>query len=168
MAGMGRSFYDEDDDDFDDRPRRRRTRYREDDDDEDFGRLSVRSNSGGRTYAKSLVMGPAITLIAFSVVYLIFLAFISLQAIDDIPAGGLAVQDASLGVLVTSAGCALMQILIIAGSVQMIRLSTRGLALSASILAWIPVVSPCCILGIPFGIWAFVVLCRPDVREAFE
>jgi hypothetical protein len=40
-------------------------------------------------------------------------------------------------------------------------------ALAASILACIPLASPCLYVGIPFGIWAIVVLRRPDVRAAF-
>jgi hypothetical protein len=27
---------------------------------------------------------------------------------------------------------------------------------------------PCCIVGIPFGIWAIVVLSKPEVKRAFE
>ena len=41
-------------------------------------------------------------------------------------------------------------------------------ALLAAIMACIPVVSPWIFLGIPFGIWALVVLCRRDVRAAFD
>ena len=37
----------------------------------------------------------------------------------------------------------------------------------AAALAVVPCVGPCYILGIPFGIWALVVLNRPEVRESF-
>ncbi len=42
---------------------------------------------------------------------------------------------------------------------------TWGLA--ASILAMIPCVSPCCFLGLPIGIWAIVILNKPEVKAAF-
>jgi hypothetical protein len=35
-------------------------------------------------------------------------------------------------------------------------------------MALIPCLGPCYILGIPAGIWALVVLARPEVREAFD
>jgi hypothetical protein len=43
-----------------------------------------------------------------------------------------------------------------------------GPALAASILVMIPCVSPCCVLGLPIGIWSAIVLNRPDVRAAFS
>jgi hypothetical protein len=31
----------------------------------------------------------------------------------------------------------------------------------------IPCISPCCLLGLPIGIWALVVLLKPEVKAAF-
>jgi hypothetical protein len=42
------------------------------------------------------------------------------------------------------------------------------LAIAASILAMIPCISPCCIVGIPIGIWCLVVLNKPEVKGAFR
>jgi hypothetical protein len=56
---------------------------------------------------------------------------------------------------------------ILFGAVKMMRLQNLGLAMAASILAVIPCLSPCCCLGIPFGIWSLVVLNRPEVKSAF-
>lgn len=54
------------------------------------------------------------------------------------------------------------------GAIQMLRMRTRPLAILAAILATLPVVSsPCCFIGIPFGIWALVMLFRPGIAEAF-
>jgi hypothetical protein len=47
-------------------------------------------------------------------------------------------------------------------------LQSYGLAMTASIVAMIPCISPCCILGLPFGIWALVILNRPEVKAAFR
>jgi uncharacterized membrane protein len=41
-------------------------------------------------------------------------------------------------------------------------------ALAAAILTCVPFIVPCIWLGIPFGIWALIVLHRKDVRAAFE
>jgi hypothetical protein len=50
----------------------------------------------------------------------------------------------------------------------MMKLRSRGLALTASILAMIPFTSPCCLLGLPVGIWSMLVLSKPEVSAAFE
>jgi hypothetical protein len=60
-----------------------------------------------------------------------------------------------------------VSLVILLGAVQMIRLRTRWLAMTGSILAVIPVIGPCFCLALPFGIWAIIVLLLPDVREAF-
>lgn len=54
------------------------------------------------------------------------------------------------------------------GALQMKQLTNYSTARMAAILAMIPCVGPCCFLGIPFGIWAFVVLERPEVKDAFR
>jgi hypothetical protein len=59
-------------------------------------------------------------------------------------------------------------ILIIIGAVKMKKLESYGLAMTSSILAMIPCISPCCLLGLPFGIWALVVLSKPEVKAAFR
>jgi hypothetical protein len=53
------------------------------------------------------------------------------------------------------------------GSIRMLSLKSYGVAKAAAIVAMIPLLGPCCLLGIPFGIWAFVVLRRPEVQSAF-
>jgi hypothetical protein len=50
---------------------------------------------------------------------------------------------------------------------KMQKLENHQLAFTASILAMIPCVSPCCFLGLPFGIWALVVLNKPEVKSQF-
>ena len=57
---------------------------------------------------------------------------------------------------------------ILVGAYRMMKLRSHGLAVAASIIAMIPCVSPCCCLGLPFGIWALVVLFRPEVKAAFH
>ncbi len=52
------------------------------------------------------------------------------------------------------------------GAMKMKDLQSYGLAMTAAILAIIPCFSFCC-TGIPFGIWALVVLLNKDVKPAF-
>lgn len=52
------------------------------------------------------------------------------------------------------------------GAMKMKDLQSYGLAMTASILSLIPCFSFCCV-GIPFGIWALVVLLNQDVKQAF-
>jgi hypothetical protein len=59
-------------------------------------------------------------------------------------------------------------VVILLGALKMKKLESFGLAMTAAILAMIPCLSPCCILGLPFGIWALVVLNKPEVKSAFH
>ncbi len=58
--------------------------------------------------------------------------------------------------------------LVIAGAVCMLRLKLYPLAMTGSIVAMVPCSSGCCLLGLPLGIWALVVLNRPEVKNAFS
>jgi hypothetical protein len=54
------------------------------------------------------------------------------------------------------------------GGVQMLNARSYGLALTGGIFAILSALNcPCCLLSFPFGIWALVVLLRPDVRSLF-
>ena len=53
------------------------------------------------------------------------------------------------------------------GAWCMRRMTGYRTAVAASIVACIPFLTPWFVLGIPFGIWALVVLRRKDVRAAF-
>ncbi|MEY2428203.1 MAG: hypothetical protein QOJ40_1088, partial [Verrucomicrobiota bacterium] len=58
--------------------------------------------------------------------------------------------------------------LILFGGLKMKKLESHGLAMGASIIAMIPCISPCCLVGLPIGIWAVVVLSKPEVKGAFH
>ncbi len=57
---------------------------------------------------------------------------------------------------------------IIYAALKMRELSQWGLAVAASVLAMIPCISPCCIIGLPIGIWSLIVLTKPEIRAAFH
>jgi hypothetical protein len=62
----------------------------------------------------------------------------------------------------------LLGLFVFIAAIQMARRRTYGLAMAGSILAMVNVGNLCCCLGLPFGIWALIVLARPEVRAAFE
>ena len=50
----------------------------------------------------------------------------------------------------------------------MLKVKSYNMALVASVISVIPCFSACCIVGIPFGIWALVVLNDASVKAAFR
>ncbi len=62
----------------------------------------------------------------------------------------------------------LMNVVTVVGALKMRRLESYSMARVAAILAVIPCTSACYLLGVPFGIWALMVLARPEVRSAFR
>ena len=57
---------------------------------------------------------------------------------------------------------------VIKGAVDMLRGRKYSSAKMAAILAMIPMTSCCFLLGAPFGIWALIVLSKPEVKTFFE
>ena len=53
------------------------------------------------------------------------------------------------------------------GAICMLRLKGYRMAYTGSIVALIPCLTPCVILGIPFGIWTLVLLNNPTVARKF-
>jgi hypothetical protein len=76
-------------------------------------------------------------------------------------------MSGTIGIVFGAVGL-LCAILILLGGLKMRKLENRGLCLTAAILAVIPCTSPCCLVGIPLGIWALVVLSKPEVKSAFH
>ena len=62
----------------------------------------------------------------------------------------------------------LIAVLLVYASVKMKELNQWGLCMTASILAMIPCISPCCIIGLPIGIWCLTVLTKPSVKATFH
>jgi hypothetical protein len=79
---------------------------------------------------------------------------------EDFIQGAFGMGSAFIGLLVAA--------FIIYAALQMKELKQWNLAVVASVLAMIPCISPCCIIGLPIGIWSLVVLTRPDVKQAFQ
>lgn len=137
---------------------------------------TIASGGGGGT---DLVAGPAIGLIVTAA--LGFLATIigvawnilgagmgmnqpgvdpEMQKFVTMFSGTMGVVSGILGFLVSA--------LILFGALKMKKCQSYGWAMTASILAVIPCISPCCLIGIPIGIWALVVLSKPEVKAQFH
>ena len=61
-------------------------------------------------------------------------------------------------------------IFILFAALKMKKLESHSMAMAASILSIIPCITPCpcCCLGIPIGIWALIVLNKPEVKGYFS
>lgn len=79
------------------------------------------------------------------------------------------INSFSGGIGIVSALVALaIGVVILMGALKMKSLTSYGFAMTASILAMVPCLSPCCLVGLPIGIWAVVVLNDPVVKSAFR
>ena len=71
------------------------------------------------------------------------------------------------GGLINLVGIAL-NVFVIFGALKMMRLQNFNLVLAACIVAMLPCTGCCCILGLPFAIWALVVINKPEVKSQFS
>ena len=114
---------------------------------------------------------PAIFILVFASLY--FLMFVlslpqqiaNMREIDTSTPRGMGEMFGQGLFLVGVICCSLLEAF---GAVCMLRMRRYGFAMASAILALIPVCSPCFFLGIPFGIWALVVLSQAEVRQRFE
>ena len=74
--------------------------------------------------------------------------------------GGIGITSSVLGLLVAG--------FLVYASLEMKKLNQYGLAVGASVVAMVPCVSPCCIIGLPVGIWSLVTLTKPHIKDAFH
>ena len=132
-----------------------------------------------RSYAEARVSGPATGLIVLGVIGVALNLMGLLIHMVGFAAGnagrGGAVNDPIAvflggGIIGIGGGIfsLIVSVLIIVGAIKMKRLESHGLAMAAAIIAIIPCFSPCCLLGIPFGIWALTVLSDAQVKAAFH
>lgn len=122
--------------------------------------------------AEAIVRGPATALIVVSLIA-IFCGVLAI-AFDVIliVMGMLEVFDTASSEIfirtVWGVGLLIASSFVLYGGIQMKAMKKYGIAKAAAVVAMIPLLGPCCLLGIPFGIWAIVALSKPGVREAFE
>jgi hypothetical protein len=63
-----------------------------------------------------------------------------------------------------------VSVLILIGAIKMLSLRGYGFAFAAAILAIVPCLTPCIgyVLGLVFGVWALVLLNKPEVKTHFN
>jgi hypothetical protein len=120
---------------------------------------------------------PGLFLMIFSGIWM---ALMVVGVLFNLLGGGLAAAGAGNGadaggaVVSMAAGLVgniiflLLSAVVFFGGMKMRNLESYGLSMAAAIIACIPCCSPCYILGIPFGIWALVVLNDAQVKAAFR
>jgi hypothetical protein len=142
--------------------------------------LPAAADPGGRDAALQAVKGPAIALLVTAILGLVAVAFglvANLLSLAGSPIGMRHMGDPQMerwasmfgggfGIVQDIIG-AVCGVIILKAALKMQKLENHQLAFTASILAMVPCVSPCCFLGLPFGIWALVVLNKPEVKSQF-
>jgi len=124
--------------------------------------------------AKAIVNGPSIGLMAtagiggalqlLGLVLNVFNVGMGTVAGRDAPFAS--ILNGGIGILSNIIGL-IMSVVVFLGATKMRNLQSYSFAMAASIIAMIPCISPCCVPGLPLGIWALVVLLKPEVKIAF-
>ncbi len=61
-----------------------------------------------------------------------------------------------------------MSVLTLMAGIRMLQRRSYGLVMTGVIIGMLPCLSACCCTGLPFGIWALVVLSNEEVRKSFH
>jgi len=137
------------------------------------------SGGGGYQVASAKVAGPAIGLIIVAaigicfqilgILWKLFMGAVAMSQMEnDMPMAGMRnFMMGPLGIVLGFVGI-LIGVLILVGGMKMKNLENYNLSMLVTILVMIPCLSPCCILGIPIGIWGLIVLLDPNVKAAFR
>ena len=172
---------DEYDDGYDDRhdedrpPSRRDDRDFDDRGQDDYGEEPRRD--GRRQKARERVLLPAIFLMisgGLGFAYAVFNAAVFFSGMNENQPNPFIKEDPNLknqpgykAVQYTVVvGTVIGSAIVFFGGLQMKNLKNRGFVMFSSILAMTPC-NCCCILGLPFGIWALVVLNDEAVKRSF-
>lgn len=130
---------------------------------------------GNRAAAMDQLKGPAIGLMATAgigaawQVLSLILNFMGVgmgammrggEGVPNMLSGGVGIVLGFIGLV--------MAVVVFLGASKMKNAESYGFAMAAAIIAMIPCVSPCCLLGLPLGIWALIVLLKPEVKAAFQ
>jgi hypothetical protein len=132
---------------------------------------------GAKPFNPAKVQAPAIAMIIFGSLSLLASIYGMVNALisqpptfpPDTPEFAIQIAQNSVGPVAAAIQSIfiLLAIVILFGGIQMLRLKSWGMALAGAILSIINVGSCCCILGLPLGIWALVILLMADVKQHF-
>lgn len=112
---------------------------------------------------------PAIVILVSAVLYLIYISsqfFLALRFAPSLLAGDGLVANL-MQYLLFPVLMIIGNLIAIRGGIQMLRREKFDAAQGAAVVACIPFCSPGILFGIPFGIWALVLMKRADVRAMF-
>lgn len=143
--------------------------------------------------AASKVKGPAVALIVVAVINVLIAIFQLVNNISTLTGqnpqvlemeqqlqqveGAQGIDTAFFMQIIQASGVAgvvfnilalIISAVIIYGAMKMMKLQSKGLATTASVLAMIPCLSPCCLLGLPIGIWSLIALKDPAVQAVYR
>jgi predicted Zn finger-like uncharacterized protein len=150
--------------------------------DEEYEERPRRPRRGGgrRRAAEAAVAGPATSLIVLGILDLVLISvgvLLRLLGVGLFAAGAIAGQKGApevasggadmVGNLVGTISGYCFAVAILMGGLKMKKLENYGSVMTAAILALLPC-GNCCLIGLPLGIWALVVLSRPEVKGAFR
>ena len=62
----------------------------------------------------------------------------------------------------------ILSVLTLMAGIKMLQRRSYGLVMAGVIVGMLPCLSGCCCTGLPFGIWALIVLSNPEVRKSFH
>ena len=120
--------------------------------------------------AANPLLPPGICLLVLSLGYLLLVVISLPTQISDISSTDTSTPE-GLGEAIGQAGFViqafLFQSVVVYGAIGMIRLKSFSAVFCAAIISVVPCCSPCLVLGIPFGIWAIVLLLKPEVKASF-
>ena len=129
------------------------------------------------SYAKRRVSGAAYGLMVTSAIWggllILAIAFdmwlLLSGAVGRLPQQGPVTKETQIAIR-TLWGAAMLgaNAVILIGALRMKSLQSPGLAKAACVLAVIPCLGPCFIVGLPFGIMGFAALADPKVKRAFR
>jgi hypothetical protein len=124
---------------------------------------------------RGMVAAPAIALLVVAILSAVCFVGFSVLALIGFTVGEANIQGGPQERMLAGAVgvgmylfAALLSAVIAVGANKMRQLQSYPFSMAAAVMAVIPFVSPCCLLGIPFGIWALVVLAKPEVKDAFR
>lgn len=132
----------------------------------------------GAVTSQSVVRAPATALIVVSIICIVCVTVAFLFSGYLLVSGTAAqMQQPSIGIsketqiairMVWSVIILVANGVILVAAIKMRNLRNFPLSMLGAILAVIPCIGPCYLLGIPFGIWALIALHQPGVKEDFR
>lgn len=132
---------------------------------------------GNTGNASQMISTPAIlVMVAGGIGILTAIVFLGLNVLSlgvnaaaaaDQPGGIANMMSGTIGIVFNVISIATGAFIIFAG-LKMKNLENYTLSMIGAIIAMIPCITGCCLVGLPAGIWALVVMNNPEVKSAFR